>query len=311
MTILIIGGNGFIGSHLVDEFAARGEAVTVFDRFRSSGTTFTATDVRIVQGDFFDADSVARAVEGHDTVLHFLSTTTPATAAEDPTLDLRTNIAPTVDLLRMCADAGVDRFFYASTGGAIYGDQDVASFSEDSPTLPRSPYGIGKLAIERYMDFFRASRGLESVSLRISNPYGPRQKAGRRQGLIPIALRNIAEGRPVVRYGDGGMTRDYLFVRDAVRMIADVVEGEPRRDVYNIGSGTGLTVTEVLDTIHRVVDADIDVVEEPVPSSFVERSVLDTSRFTAEFGTPHLTPISDGIAETWSAIRAETAAVGS
>jgi UDP-glucose 4-epimerase len=306
VSILIIGGNGFIGSHLVDELAGRGESVTVFDRFRSAGPSFDAQNVRVERGDFFDADAVARVVAGHDTVLHFLSTTTPATAAEDPTLDLRTNIASTVDLLRTSADAGVGRFFYASTGGAIYGDQDVASFSETSPTLPRSPYGIGKLTVERYMDFFRAAHGLDSVSLRISNPYGPRQRAGRRQGLIPIALRNIAEGRPVVRYGDGGMTRDYLFVRDAVRMIADVVQGDPRETVYNIGSGAGLTVSDVLDTIHRVVDAEIEVAEEPVPPSFVERSVLDTTRFTSEFGVPDLTSIDDGIAETWQAIRAES-----
>lgn len=296
---LVIGANGFVGSHLVDALVASGHEVSAFDRFSSDQPTFESSSVTVLQGEFLSRSDLESAVAGQEIVFHFLSTTNPATAESDPTLDIRTNVAQSVELLEACADAQVARFFFASTGGAIYGPQGKAAYKEDDAALPVSPYAIGKLSIENYLRYFDAMHGLTTTALRISNPYGPRQKPHRRQGLIPIALRQLSLGRPVERFGDGGMIRDYLYVEDLVSMIVQLVGPDLAFDTYNLGSGIGYSVNDVLDSLRRVTGREVAVVERPVPATFVDRVVLDTSRFSAEFGAPTLTRLDDGVRRTW------------
>ncbi|HEV7567567.1 MAG TPA: NAD-dependent epimerase/dehydratase family protein [Microbacteriaceae bacterium] len=299
---LVIGANGFIGSHLVDHLAEQGHTVAAFDRFSTQTPTFTAPGVRTIVGEFLSRSDLEAAVAGQDYVFHFLSTTNPATAESDPTLDIRTNIAQTVELLESCVDAGVSKFFFASTGGAIYGPQGHAAYNESDRTLPISPYAIGKLAIEHYLEYFRATHGLESLTFRISNPYGTRQKANKKQGLIPIALRDIVSGRPVTRFGDGSMVRDYVFVEDLVRMIGAVVGREAEHRLYNLGSGIGHSVTEIIDSLRRVTETEFVVQERATPPTFVDRVVLDTTRFQSEFGVIELTPLDEGVRLTYQEI---------
>lgn len=298
--VLVVGGNGFIGSHLVDALSEAGHAVTAFDRFSAGTASYRSTTARMLPGDFLSRSDLEAAVIGQEVVFHFLATTTPATAEADPTLDIRTNVIQTIELLSACAAAGVRQVYFASTGGAIYGPQPLSDFSETDATLPISPYGIGKLAIEHYLRYFGATHGLRSTSLRISNPYGTRQHPNRKQGLIPIALRQILKGKPVVRYGDGSMVRDYIYVDDLVRMIAPLAEVEPLHEVYNLGSGRGSSVSEVLESIARVTGADFEIREIPTPATFVDRVVLDVERFDAEFGIRVPTALDDGIAATWA-----------
>ena len=238
---LVIGANGFIGSHLVDALVAADHEVRAFDRFSSRTPTFATRDVEIVQGEFLSRADLDSAVQGMDFVVHVLSTTTPATAESDPTLDIRTNVAQTVELLESCVDANVGHLYFASTGGAIYGPQGKAEYSESDRALPISPYGIGKLSIEHYLQYFKTKHGLASTAFRISNPYGTRQHPNRKQGLIPIALRQIVLGRPVIRLGDGSMVRDYVYVEDLVRMLVPVLGRATEYGLYNVGSGTGTT----------------------------------------------------------------------
>ena len=302
----VIGANGFLGSHLVDALVGEGLAVTAFDRF-SSRPSFVS-DARVLVGDFLSRSDLEDAVTGQRFVFHFLSTTTPATAAGDPTLDIRTNVAQTVELLESCVSAGVERVFYASTGGAIYGDQGKSEYSESDRALPVSPYGIGKLTIEHYLEYFRRTHGLDYTILRISNPYGTRQHPNRKQGLIPIALRRIVSGEPVVRFGDGSMVRDYIYVEDLVRMILPLVREPTQRRLYNMGSGHGSTVSEILDALREVTGEDFAVDARPIPPTFVQRVVLDTSRYSAEFGSlEHPVGLRAGIERTYDEIRSERA----
>ncbi|TFC49474.1 NAD-dependent epimerase/dehydratase family protein [Cryobacterium sp. TMT2-17-1] len=300
---VVIGANGFIGSHLVDSLAAGGHSVTAFDRFSSQQPTFTAPGVRVLQGEFLSRSDLEGAVDGQDYVFHFLSTTSPATAESDPTLDIRTNVAQTVELLESAATAGIKRFYFASTGGAIYGPQGKAEYSEMDRALPISPYGIGKLSIEHYLHYFKATHGLESTALRISNPYGTRQKPNKKQGLIPIALRQISLGRPVIRLGNGLMVRDYVYVEDLVRMVTPMVGVDTEFDLYNLGSGIGYSVTDIINSLHRVTGIDFAVEERPAPPTFVDRVVLDTERYRAEFGTADMTELDEGVRLTYEEIR--------
>lgn len=295
---VVIGANGFIGSHLVDALAARGHRVRAFDRF-SSAPTFRAETAEIRQGEFLSRGDLDDAVSGQDFVVHTLSTTTPATAESDPTLDIRTNVAQSVELLESCVAAGVQHVYFASTGGAIYGSQGKSEYSEGDRAMPISPYGIGKLAIEHYLRYFKATHGLLSTTFRISNPYGTRQHPQKKQGLIPIALRQIARGLPVVRLGDGSMVRDYVYVEDLVRMIAPVIGATTRFDLYNVGSGVGYSVTEILDALRRATGRDFEIDERAVPATFVDRVVLDVARFRSEFGQFPLTALDEGIRRTY------------
>jgi UDP-glucose 4-epimerase len=297
---LVIGGNGFLGSHLVDMLAAGGHEVTAFDRFSTGTKNYKAVNVTPLVGDFLDRSHLSLAVAGQDFVFHFLSVTTPASAESDPTLDIRTNLAQTVDLFEFCADSGVRRIFFASSGGAIYGPSDNQASSETDPTSPVSPYGIIKLAIENYLGYFKATRGLEHTIFRISNPYGPRQGPAKTQGLIPVVLNRIALGLPIARFGDGTMIRDFLYVDDLMRMVGKALGEDVPHDVYNLGHGEGHSVNDILDSVRRVTGRDFTILEKPSPPTFIERSVLDVSRFNSDFGPVDYTDLDDGIRATWN-----------
>jgi UDP-glucose 4-epimerase len=296
---LVIGGNGFIGSHVVDSLVARGHEVTVFDRHRRGARPSDVRPVEVINGDFLNSADVQKALVGQEVVLHMLSLTDPATAEGDPTLDIRTNITSSVELFAACAAAGVGKIFFASSGGTIYGDQDRQVFREDDVTLPVSPYAIGKQAIEGYLRYFRRTHGLESTTFRISNPYGPRQNPLKRQGVIPIFLRRVAEGQPLTVFGDGSMIRDYLYVADLAEMIAEVVTTGSQHDLYNLGSGVGTTISEVVSTIQQVVGREVPVEHLPRPATFVDHVVLGVERFESEFTTRATTDLETGVRRTW------------
>jgi UDP-glucose 4-epimerase len=299
---VVIGANGFIGSHLVDALDRAGHDVTAFGRFHSARPVFSSTNAKIISGDFQNRADLESVVRGADSVFHFLSTTTPASAENDPLMDIRTNVAQTVELLEACVDSGVGQLYFASTGGAIYGPQGKTEYSENDLTLPVSPYAIGKQSIESYLRYFEVMHGLKSTALRISNPFGTRQPARRRQGLIPIALRQIATGQPVVQFGDGSMVRDYMYVEDLARMIAAMVEAPPVHRVYNLGSGVGRSVSEIFDTLRWVTGVDFPIIEKPVPATFVDRVVLNASRYRLEYGQAELTDFDEGVRRTYQEI---------
>lgn len=303
---VVIGGNGFLGSEVVDALVARGHSVAAFDRFTVDAPLWTSPGVERIVGDFFDTDALRKAVAGREYVFHFLSTTTPATAETDPTLDVRTNVAQSVELFSIAAEAGVRHLYFASTGGAMYGESDAATLSEDAAPAPVSPYAIGKLALEGYLRYFRRTRGLKSTAFRISNPYGPRQHTGKQQGVIPIFLSRILRGEPVTVFGDGGAVRDYIYAPDAVAMIADVVGRDLRHEVYNIGSGVGATIAEVVDLAREITGVPVEVERRPQPATFVDRVVLDIRRYVDEFGEPELRSLRDGMEHTWARLREGT-----
>lgn len=308
---LVVGANGFIASYLVDELLAQGHSVTAFDRFSRGQRIWQRAGAREVTGDFMNRADIAAAMHGQDFVFHFLSTTTPATSEEDPTLDIRTNVAQTVEMLELASEAGIQKFYFASTGGAIYGDQGHAVYRETDGLFPISPYAIGKLTIENYLRYFKAKRGLEYVVLRISNPYGPRQSPSRKQGLIPIVLRQLEDGKPVTQFGDGSMVRDYLYVEDVASMIASTVGMETRHDTYNIGSGQGHSVTQVLNVIRNVTGCEFEIQLKAVPSTYITNVVLSTDRFNEEFGYVKMTSLEEGIRRTWVTDRYSSVLVGS
>lgn len=301
---LVLGANGFIGSHLVDSLVDRGHSVRAFDRFSSGEPKFIENElVEVFAGNYLNRDDLRRAIEGVEYVFHFISTTTPATAENDPVIDIETNVKMSVELFKFCIEAGVKRILFASSGGSIYGLSDRSlAHRETDPTLPISPYAIGKLSVENYLRYFSKKFGIDYTVYRMSNPYGERQPLRRKQGVIPIFLEQVHDGLPLTVYGDGLMIRDYIHVRDVAEMIAGTFDRPHREPVYNIGSGTGNTLNEIIDCIERVTGKEVVIEYKSVPSTFVDKVILDMTRFQSEFNIEPKIKLIDGIQLTYDHI---------
>lgn len=299
---IVFGGNGFIGSHLVDQLVSEGHEVTCFDRFSDDHTQYESPGVNKFAGDIMNQYDIDKALQDQEYVFHFVSTTTPATAENDPTLDIKTNIIASVELFEKCVKHKIKRVFFASTGGAIYGEQQEGQVKETDPTWPFSPYAIGKLTIENYLRYFYKKFQLDYTVVRISNPYGTRQGLNKKQGVIPIFLRNLVEDLPLVVYGDGEMVRDYIYVKDAVRMISAIMQKPAKYHIYNIGAGEGHTINDLIARIEAVTGHKPKVTSTEAPSTFVKKVVLDTNRFVNEFNLSPSTSLDEGIQETWKEI---------
>ena len=306
---LVLGANGFIGSHLVDSLVAAGHTVKAFDRPGSAKPRYELNKaVQECYGDFLNMGDIRSALQDAEYVFHFVSTTTPASAENDPLVDVETNIHASIELFQECVASGVKRLLFASTGGAIYGKNSGEACAEDDMPLPVSPYAIGKLTIEHYLRYFRTKHGLDSLVFRISNPYGERQPVHRQQGVIPIFLENLVAGRPLTVMGDGSMVRDYLYVKDLTDILAAVFDKPTKYAVYNVGSGRGLSVNDLVVAIKRVSGQTPKLQHVPVPATFVDKVVLDTSRLWNEFGVRPQTGLGDGLAATLAYVKREVEA---
>lgn len=302
---LVLGANGFLGSHLVDALIVKGHQVRAFDRYLDEERKFLAHDnVEVYKGDFLNRRDIAKALKAIDYVFHFISTTTPITSENDPLIDINTNIRMSVQLFQETLKVGVKKVIFASTGGAIYGANNNLEQKEDYLPQPISPYAIGKLTIEHYLRYFKIKHKLDSVTYRISNPYGERQPLNAKQGVIPIFLQQIANDQPITIHGDGLMVRDYIYIKDVVDLIIQSFESA-QQNLYNLGSGQGNTIDEVVKVIKEVVKKPVTIIHKDTPSTFVKKSILDIHRFYNEFGLkPHVS-LSTGIKNTWDDIQAK------
>ena len=301
---LVLGANGFIGSHLVDSLVQKGCKVRAFDRFKDSKVTFNESkSIELFSGDFLNRSDLQQAIKGMDYVFHFISTTTPISAENDPLIDVDTNIRMSIELLKLCTENKIKRIIYASTGGAIYGENvtDKPKLESDLP-LPVSPYAIGKLTIEHYLRDFRVRHGLDSKVFRISNPYGERQPLYRKQGVIPIFIENICQSKPIIVFGDGSMVRDYVYVKDVANIITQTYNKNCAHNTYNLGFGEGVTLNNLVTIISEVSKIKPIIITKPKPPTFVDKVVLDISRLESDFNIKPITPLSVGIEKTYNYI---------
>jgi UDP-glucose 4-epimerase len=297
---LILGANGFMGSHLVDALIKKGETVRAFDRFPNGYENFQSNEnIEIFLGNFLNVSDLERALEGVDYVFHLISTTTPATSDADPRIDIDTNVRMSITLFELGAEKGIKKVIFYSTGGAIYGDvRTDGLYNELTLPQPVSPYAIGKLTIEHYLRYFRVKYGLKSVTYRISNTYGERQSLTSRQGVIPIFLQQISRNEPITIFGDGSMVRDYIYVRDVAEMVSATYLN-CKEPVYNLGSGQGYTVNDIVDIIKQLVPRKVKINHKPAPVTYVHRVILDASLFKNEFNMTPKTNLEEGIKKTW------------
>jgi len=294
---LVLGANGFVGGYLTEQFATLPNVeVRAFDRY-SSAPRFTLSDsITVIKGDIFNDQELKRAIKEADYVIHSFSATTPFISDNDPYVDVRDNLLRSIQVFETCVAENIKKVGFISSGGAVYGtlaEKKVVD-EEDAPA-PVSPYGINKLAIEHYMKYFKRKYGMEYVVYRLSNPYGPRQVTKQSQGAIPLFLEKIMNGQEITIYGDGTMSRDYIYMEDAARMIVKSFE-QGRQTLYNIGCGEQTSLNEILDELRDLFRKNIRVKYVEAPKTFLQRTDISIERYSEEFGEPSLTPMGTGLA---------------
>ncbi|MDE4175250.1 NAD-dependent epimerase/dehydratase family protein [Phaeobacter sp. PT47_59] len=298
MKVLVIGGCGFIGSHVVDMLLAKGEVVRVLDR-RAEQFRAPLPDVEYVMCDLADTAQIYEALNGVDAVVHLASTTVPATSNLDPEADITGNLIAMVRLLEVMRQAGVRKMVYLSSGGTVYGVPQSDPMNEEHPLNPISSYGIVKVAIENYLFMEHKLHGLDYVSLRASNPYGPRQGHTGIQGLIGTHLWRLARKEQIEVWGDGSVVRDFIHVRDLAELCHRALTSGASGN-FNAGSGDGASVADVVQKICDTVGGDVTPVYKPGRNFDVPRVVLDVGKAERELGWQKTIDLEQGIAETWT-----------
>ncbi|MFC2970558.1 NAD-dependent epimerase/dehydratase family protein [Acidimangrovimonas pyrenivorans] len=301
MRVLVIGGCGFIGSHVVDHLLKSGHRVRVYDR-RPEMFRPPLPQVEYIAGDLADTAQIFEAMSGVDALIHLASTTVPATSNLDPVADITGNLISTVNLLEVLRSSSVGKIVYLSSGGTVYGVPTTDPVTETHPLHPISSYGIVKVAIENYLYMEQQLHGLQQVVLRASNPYGPRQGHTGIQGIIGTHLWRLARAEPIEVWGDGSVVRDFIHVHDLARLCVQAAEADIS-GCFNAGSGSGASIAEVVETIRATVGGDVQPVYKPGRNYDVPRVVLDIQRARDALGWAPTISLAEGIAETWDWVR--------
>jgi len=301
MKTLVIGGNGFIGCHLVDQLLLQGHSVRVLDRYPSRFRE-ARKEVENLIGDLGNHGEVASAVKGMDWVFHLAYTTVPQTSNDDPVYDIKSNVEDSVQLFQACRDSSVKKVVFISSGGTIYGVPKTIPIPEEHTTEPICSYGITKLAIEKYLYLFYTQWGQDYVVLRFSNPYGVLQNPHAKQGVIGVFLGAASENKPINIFGDGEIVRDYIYVTDAAKALVCAAEykagpNDPR--IFNIGAGRGYSLNEIVAEIKKNIDRPISVNYAPGRTVDVPANVLDIKLAQKHLNwTPEI-ELGEGLRQTW------------
>jgi UDP-glucose 4-epimerase len=303
--VLVTGGAGFIGSHVCDAFAANGWSVTALDDLSagreenlSAGVDLVVADIRSPEGSRLVRDG------GFDVISHHAAQIDVRISVDRPDHDASINIMGLLNLLEAAVRGGVRRFVYVSSGGVVYGEPEELPVSETATKQPLSPYGVSKLTGEHYLHFYRQIHGLEAVSLRYSNVFGPRQDPHGEAGVVAIFGRSVLEGRPITVFGDGEQTRDYVYVGDVAEanLLAarvDVSDSMTMDDVaFNVGTGVETSVNELASGVMRVARREVPVERAPARPGELMRSCLNPSRLEG-LGWRPAGGLEDGLTATY------------
>lgn len=294
---LILGGKGFIGSHLVGALLSIGMPVRVFDRVGTESLIAPehSNQVEMIEGDFADAANIANALEGCDICFHLISTTLPKTSNEAPGYDVKTNVLSTINMLEQSRKTGLKKIVFLSSGGTVYGVPKYSPINESHPTDPLCSYGITKLTIEKYLELYRLLHGIDYTVLRVSNPYGERQRLTASQGAVAVFMGKAINNEPITIWGDGSVARDYVYIGDVIRSLLAAMNYVGDEHIFNIGSGVPITLIELVDAIETVIGQKVELEFTPARSLDVPTNVLDINRAKHEFGwSPNVT-LHDGL----------------
>lgn len=300
MSVLVIGGNGFLGSSLVEGLRAAGHAVRVLDRSAPrADVDWRGVDYRI--GGLDDADSLKLALDGIERVYHLASTTVPGSSNRDPAFDVSSNLLGALRLVEAMAAADIRRIVFFSSGGTVYGNPERIPVDEGHPLRPISSYGVVKVAIENYLMMYARLGTLDPIILRPSNPYGPRQSTSGMQGAIGAFLGKAKAGSGVSIWGDGEVVRDYVYVDDLIELAIRAGSSDAC-GVFNAGSGRGQSLNELCALVRELTGSPLPVEYLPGRDFDVSKIVLDIHAAQSRFDWSPQVSLRDGVERTWRAL---------
>lgn len=310
MRILVTGGAGFIGSHIVDAFVDAGHEVAIIDSFWPHGGGRRANvnpSARLFEIDIRDGGAVADVFSSYQpaVVSHHAAQHSVAISTQDPLFDADVNVKGLLTVLNAAAEHGVKKLLFASSA-ATYGTPQYLPMDEKHPQLPESPYGITKMVAEHYLRYFSAGRQLQFTALRYGNVYGPRQDPNGEAGVIAIFASRIIRGEPIRIDWDGEQQKDYVFVGDVARANLLALE-RGDGEIINIGTGIGTSVNALHRAIAAAVGADVEVQHAPKRAGDVYRCVFAIEKADAELGWQPQTQLESGINQTVEFFRAAVA----
>jgi UDP-glucose 4-epimerase len=307
MKILVTGGAGFIGSHLVDRLVQEGQEVVVVDdlstgkrRNVNKGAEFYKLDIQSSR-----LEQVFRK-ERPSLVVHLAAQMNVRRSVENPVFDAEVNIIGTLNLLEQSVKHGARKIVFASSGGAVYGEQDIFPAPESHAVRPLSPYGISKLTGEHYLAYYRYVSGIQYVALRYANVYGPRQDPEGEAGVVAIFARKMLGGEQPVINGNGRQTRDFVFVDDVVEANLAVM-GQDVQGVYNVGTAEETTINDLFRILSELTGSGFKGIHGPAKKGEQARSAVDITKIRHEIGWDPKVGLQEGLTRTVEFFRLEQA----
>lgn len=299
MKILVTGGAGFIGSWVVDTFLEEGHEVVVLDDLSTGREENLSKGAQFIKGDIRDLESVDRIISDFkpDIIDHHAAQIDVRKSVENPMHDAGINIIGTLNLIESALKYDVEKFIFASTGGAIYGEPEIIPADEKTEPYPISPYGTSKYAIEKYLGYYSYVHGFDYVALRYANVYGPRQNPHGEAGVIAIFCSRILSESPCTVFGDGGQTRDYVFVEDVAK--ANLLSLSAPVGSYNIGTGIESSVNDLISELKNSSGTDFEVQYGEERPGEVQSISLEATFAQKTLGWKPNVDLAEGIQKTW------------
>ncbi len=301
--ILLTGGAGFIGSHLAEAFLRQGHEVAVVDNLSSgrreqvpAGAQFYPYDIR--SRETFDLIGRLRP----QVLVHHAAQMSVRRSVADPVMDARENILGSLNLFQAAAGVGMEKILFASTGGAMYGDQAPVPAREEDRPLPECPYGVAKLAVEHYLHFYQREYGITPIALRYANVYGPRQNGLGEAGVVAIFIEKFLAGEQPLINGDGLQSRDFVYVEDLVAANLAALD-YPRAGVFNIGTGRETDILTVYLQLQGIIGSPLGPAHGPAKPGEQRRSALDSTRAGKLLDWQPRLSLAEGLARTVAAFR--------
>jgi len=306
--VLVTGGAGFIGSHVANAYLESGDDVWVLDNLSSGRRANIPEGAEFIELDIRDDDvrNLFRKVR-FDIVNHHAAQMDVRASVADPTIDASINLQGLLNLTEAAIDVGTRRFVFVSSGGVVYGEPSTIPTSETAPKMPLSPYGVSKFTGELYLNYYRQVHGLEYVALRYSNVYGPRQNPHGEAGVVAIFSRKLLAQEPLIIFGDGEQTRDYVYVGDVVsaNILASEMDLDPRGQLddhaFNVGTGIETSVNRLADVLGLIAGIDLGHEYKSARPGELRRSALNADKLRALSWTPGST-LEQGLQETYTFI---------
>lgn len=297
MKIVIFGGGGFIGSAIVDRLLLDGHELRIFERHRVEPYRQFSESERVewMSGDMLSINDINLALEDRDLVIHLVSTTLPKNSNEDPIYDVQSNLVGTLQILNAMVKLRVKKIIFISSGGTVYGTPKYLPVDENHPCNPQVSYGITKLAIENYLLLYEKMYGIKAYILRVANPFGKRQRIETAQGAVTVFLHRAISGQAINIWGDGNVTRDYIYIDDVAEAFARTVNYNGSKNIFNISQGLGTSLNELVALIEETLGHPVEKLYLPARNFDVPVSILNNNLARQEMGWVPKITLREGV----------------